>query len=183
MLEDLESDADLIAQFDTPGDNTWGQLCGGFVLHKVRPGTWWCGTVRGALLTAPSLATGTIKFFELAQQLAFLMPEHEDQQITNALLESKHACQRLVDYPFNATAYALTGNQRCPASGTHLVEVELKDPRIYVGGHFYCRTEGHALWEKEHVRPKLIHLNGAPSKDECVEQSTEWGYEMRAECT
>eukprot|EP00029_Vermamoeba_vermiformis_P005528 TRINITY_DN1947_c0_g1_i2.p1 TRINITY_DN1947_c0_g1~~TRINITY_DN1947_c0_g1_i2.p1 ORF type:complete len:578 (-),score=98.32 TRINITY_DN1947_c0_g1_i2:134-1867(-) len=162
VLEDLKSDADLIAQFDTGGDGTWGELCGGFVLHKVRP--------------------GTIKFFELAQQLAFLMPEHEDQQITNALLESKYACQRLVDYPFNATAFVLTGDQRCPKSGTHLVEVELKDPRLYVGGHFYCRTEGHELWEKEHVRPKLIHLNG-PYKDQCVEHSKEWGYEMRAECT
>lgn len=112
------------------------------------------------------------------------MPEHEDQQITNALLESKHACQRLVgDYHINATTTILTRNERCPEPGTHLVEVELKDPRLYVGGHYYCRPEGHVLWEKEHVRPKLIHMNGAPSKDECVKQSKEWGYEMRAECT
>lgn len=39
VLDDLQSDADLVAQLDTAGDGEWGQLCGGFVLHKVRPGT------------------------------------------------------------------------------------------------------------------------------------------------
>jgi hypothetical protein len=93
-------------------------------------------------------------------------------------LTSKYACQRLPDYTRYTFHGIVPGDKACP-SNDHLIEVELKDPRIYTGGQYYCKK--HDSWASENVTPKIIHLNGA-NKPDCIKKSKDWGYELIGDC-
>lgn len=104
------------------------------------------------------------------QQMAFYLPEQEDQELSNMFFHSEDTC--LV--PSRSTL-----EEACPASKGHKITVQFKDIREYVSGHNYCKI--HERWAAANVAPKVIHLN-ASNKPKCIADSKEWGIEMSGRC-
>eukprot|EP00029_Vermamoeba_vermiformis_P008775 TRINITY_DN419_c0_g1_i2.p1 TRINITY_DN419_c0_g1~~TRINITY_DN419_c0_g1_i2.p1 ORF type:complete len:428 (+),score=76.99 TRINITY_DN419_c0_g1_i2:169-1452(+) len=149
VLPDLESPHAIVAQEDTDGNGKFSEVCGGFVMFKSRP------VVKELL--------------HVMQQLAFLLPWLEDQEISNIIYKSNFTCLVL---------YNTTEELACP-NKAHSLTVQYKDPKLYLSGHYYCGN--HAKWQQQNVVPKMIHLNGA-NKDGCITNSKGWGYEMSDKC-